>query len=203
MLKEIVKSFGSVLYIQIWKNHIKATNLKTGKIYNEPSLLTIERNPEGQSIVSAIGNNVQKITNSPNTIVINPFAHPRVLINEFLVAEKMLQHIVYVLLGKHRIGPRPKIIIHPMEEYKGGITLLEHRAFIEIALAAGAKEVTVYTGAEIPISRLDFDKIKEESAKNLPSYVSFKTKRESHLPLSSSLAIVAIVITGLLWFTSF
>lgn len=201
MFREFVKDFNLVLYIQIWKDRIKATNIKTGKIYNEPALLAIERNTEGQNIVSGVGNSI-KNNNNPNIKVINPFSHPRVLINDFPIAEKMLQHIVYVLLSKHWIRSAPKIIIHPMEKYEGGITLLEHQALIEIALGAGAKEATVYTGADIPVSRLDFDKIKEESEKNLPSYASLKAKKESYLPPISILIIAAIVVGSILWLTS-
>lgn len=201
MFREFVKDFNSVLYIQIWKDRIKATNIKTGKIYNEPALLAIERTPEGKNIVSGVGSSI-KNNDHPNIKIINPFSHPRVLINDFPIAEKMLQHIVYILLSKRWMSAAPKIIIHPMEKYEGGITLLEYQALIEIALGAGAKEAAVYTGAEIPATRLNFDKIKEESVKKLPFYAGLKAKKESYLPLTSILTIAAIVVGSVLWFTS-
>jgi len=95
---------------------------------------------------------------------VNPFSHPRSLLNDFYNAERLLQAIVKKLTGKKFISPAPAIIIHPMEKIEGGLTSIEIRAFKEMAYGAGAREVAIYQAKEaLKDSEINFkDIVKQE-----------------------------------------
>ena len=44
------------------------------------------------------------------------------------------------VLGRKLFSMSPIIVVHPMEKIEGGLTGIEHRAFRELALGAGAPE---------------------------------------------------------------
>jgi rod shape-determining protein MreB len=47
-----------------------------------------------------------------------------------------------------------------MEKLEGGLTIVEERAFKELAIGAGARDVIVYQGSELTIHDFNFDNIK-------------------------------------------
>lgn len=194
MIKDLFKKLDSVLYIQIWENRIKVTDIHTGEIYDQVPLLAIETNQKGQKVVSAVGNEAKKRFPDSCTEVINPFSHPRSLINDFLVAEKMLQHIFRTLLGKKLISPTPRVVVHPMEKIEGGMTMIESKAFTEMALGAGAREAVLHHGAVQSASVFDFDKIKKDNEKAVASHNESTPKQETYSKLIFLGAVVGIVL---------
>lgn len=94
--------------------------------------------------------------------VVNPFSHPRVLFSDVYVGEKLLQHAFKQISNIKYLRPLPKVIIHPMEKTEGGLTMIEKRAFRELALGAGAIEVKVHTGKPLTIKSINFDKFEED-----------------------------------------
>jgi len=155
MLNSLINKFGSTLYIQIWENRIRAVDIKTSAVFDEKPLLQVDTNKK--RVVTAFGN-------SAFINPINPFSHPRSLLNDFHNAECLLQAIVKKLAGKKLISPAPEIIIHPMEKIEGGLTSIEIRAFTEMAYGAGAREVAIYQGKEtLVISQIDFKQIVKQS----------------------------------------
>jgi len=145
MLSYFRKFFSNTVYIQIWADRIKATDLKTGSAYDEKALISLIENKSGQKIVEAIGNSVEKLSDD-NRKIIKPFNHPRVLIADFMAGEKILQHIFQTLKGKSLLSPSPIAIVHPMEKLEGGLTLVEEKALRELAFGAGAHEVHLKIG---------------------------------------------------------
>lgn len=155
MLFNLYNKLGTTLYIQIWEKRIKATDIKTKKIYDEQPYVAIEATDKNQRIISATGASALSQSLKSNTELINPFYHPRTLFSNFEVAEKLLQHIVKTVLGKKWYRPSPVIVIHPMEKNEGGLTEIETKAFRELAYGAGAREVFVYEGKELSINGLN------------------------------------------------
>ena len=47
-----------------------------------------------------------------------------------------------------------------MEKTEGGLTMIEKRAFRELAFGAGAREVVLYQGKQLPPYDFDYDSIK-------------------------------------------
>ena len=159
MLNNLLNNFDSVIYIQIWENRIKATNIKTEQTFDEKPLLAIALNNKGAKIIEAVGNDAQLVT-AKDTQIINPFSHKRSLISNFEIGEKLLQHIISLLLNNGIFSPRPRVVVHPMEKLEGGLTIVEERAFKELAIGAGARDSLVYQGSELAILGFNYDKLK-------------------------------------------
>ncbi len=162
MFQFLLKKFGTTLYIQIWKNRLKVTNIKTLNVFDEKPLVQIEVNKKGKKSVFEVGNKAAFKQHSDNE-VLNPFEHPRTLIADFFIAQKLIQGVLK-RLGKIRFIA-PLIIIHPMEEVEGGLTKIEVRAFRELGLSVGARTVVFYQGDE-----LSPNTIKSESIISQDSY---------------------------------
>lgn len=160
MLRQIINKFGTSIYAQIWEDRIKLTDLSTKKVFDEKPLLAIERNKNNKAIVVSIGN-AAELASGNNIEIKNPFSHPRVLFADFPAGEKVLQYGVRTLLGNKAFSPAPAIIIHPMEKTEGGLTMIEVRAFRELAFGAGARDAVVYQGRELSVHEINFKSIKE------------------------------------------
>jgi len=160
MLINLFKKFRTTLYVQIWEKRIKVTHIQTRNVYDEQPLVAFEIDKKGKKIIAAIGNAARSFESKENTIVVNPFSHPRVLFSDFEAGEKLLQHIIQTLSERKVFATSPEIVIHPMEKTEGGLTMIEVRAFKELGYGAGGRDVAVYQGKELPIYDFDFDSIK-------------------------------------------
>lgn len=140
MLTRILSHFASVLYVQIWENRLKVTDISTGEVFDDAPYVIIKISDKGEKIISGIGSIANQHLAS-NEISVNPFSHPRVLFSDFYVGEKLLQYAFTKLSNIKSLRPRPKVIIHPMEKTEGGLTMIEKRVFRELAVGAGAIEV--------------------------------------------------------------
>ena len=198
MIRSLINKLGSTIYVQVWENRIKVTDILTKKIYDEAPLVAIEKNPKGQKIISAVGNEVKSIIPSSDIEIVNPFSHPRALLNDFFVAENLLQHSFHLLLGNKFISPAPQVVIQPMEKIEGGLTMIGRKAFTELALGAGAREVALHQGIELSASNFDFKKIQADSEKNLNSQIQLKPKKENYV----ALFFLVAVIVGVIWLSN-
>ncbi len=156
--------FSNDLYVQIWENRLKISNITSKEVYDEAPLIALKNDKKGQPVVEAIGNSVGAIGFDQVVEVINPFSHPRLLVNNFQLAEKVLMHAFRVLHENKVFVPAPRVIIQPMEKLEGGITEIEERVFRGLCLGAGAREIFVYVGEELNIDDINFDSFKK--AKN-------------------------------------
>lgn len=154
--KQIPNKVSTTLYVQIWENRIKVTDISTGNIFDEEPLIAIQRNSKGKKVIVAVGNSASLPAYKKEGIeIINPFFHIRSLLSSFETGERLLQYIFGTLLKgvitKRGviIGAPPKVIMHPMEKIEGGLTDIERKAFRELAISAGAKDVVVYQGADL------------------------------------------------------
>ena len=147
-------------YIQIWEDRIKVVDIDTGDYFDEKPYLALETNDKGKMIVNSFGNSA--CVNTPTIKSINPFLHPRILVSNFFVAEKLMQIIISQLHSKTFMNASPKMVIHPMVKLDGGLTLIEKVGFRDLCYGAGATEVVIYTGHEINLCNFDYKKIKSE-----------------------------------------
>jgi rod shape-determining protein MreB len=160
MFKLLLSKFSHSLYIQLWENRIKVTNIKTGAVYDERPLVAISTKENGQKVISAIGNSAVFVESKQDTKIVNPFSHPRTLLSDFEIAEKLIRYVYLVLHRKSFFISAPKVVIQPMEKTEGGLTIIEKRAFQELAISAGAFDVVVYLGNEIFIKDFNYEAIK-------------------------------------------
>lgn len=155
-------SLSNDLYIQVWENRIKIFSIQTKEVYDQEPLMAIETKEKGKKVVFSIGN-ICRSLDSTKYQIINPFKHPRVLLNDFQVAEKIMQHAVREIHKARFFAPAPRVIFQPMEKTEGGLSPIEERAFRELCLGAGAREVIIHVGAELIAHNLDFNEIKKSS----------------------------------------
>ena len=150
VLSVFKKLFGRTLYVQIWENRIRVVDLKTQRSFDEKPLLQIERKTGQAAKLLAFGNAATGDITTGNTstgTVINPFSHPRTLIGDPYLAEKLLTLIIRQLCGHRLLSPVAAIIIQPMEKMEGDLTATESKGLRDIALAAGIDNCLVYTGS--------------------------------------------------------
>lgn len=73
--------------------------------------------------------------------------------------------------------------------------MIEKKAFRELALGAGAREVELYEGSELPIAGFDYSKIKEANSGNGNTNVGRQVKKKNHLLL----VVWVVIVFGVLW----
>lgn len=79
-----------------------------------------------------------------------PFSTQRLLVGQFSAASRALARgfkQAKVVGGWFSI--KPAVVIHPMEKSEGGLSEVEARVLMEVALDAGARKARVWTGHEL------------------------------------------------------
>jgi len=161
LMTSLLGLFSNDLYIQVWENRIKAISIQTQAVFDQIPLVAIETVKSGQKVVREVGNGCKSVDPSKYQII-NPFSHPRMLLGDFLVAEKLLQFVVRELNKDRFYTPSSRIIFHPMEKTEGGLNLVEDKAFRELCMGAGARAVAIHLGDELSVHDLSSkDKLKE------------------------------------------
>ena len=131
MLHMLKGMLSNDLYIQLWSRRLKIYCIKTKKVFDEEPLMALKNNNKGRPVVVAIGNTVNDLSSDERDSVINPFLHPRLLVHDFQVAEKIFMHGIREPHKNRWFAPSPRVIFHPMEKLKGGVTGIEERVYRE------------------------------------------------------------------------
>lgn len=155
MIRKFLALFGPTLYVQIWADKLLVTDIKSGKIYDEPPIVAIHTDKRGFKTITGIGKGAKSLINI-NNVVVKPFSHPRMLLSDFYVAVKLLQYAFATFQSVKWLRPYPKVVIHPMEKNEGGLSMIEKRAFRELAIGAGATKIVLYQGPQLAIGDVDF-----------------------------------------------
>lgn len=156
VFKNICHYFSKPIYIQIWQSRLKVSVVGEGDVYDEKPLMAILTTDKGVKVIKAIGNSAEGLE-ANNIVVVNPFCHPRLLLSDFLVAEKMLQYVIFKLHKNAKFRPCPSAIVHPMEKIDGGLTQIEIRALKELMLGSGVFESYLHTGYPLSVNGICFD----------------------------------------------
>ncbi|HEY6528352.1 MAG TPA: rod shape-determining protein [Cellvibrionaceae bacterium] len=163
MLKQLFAHFfDAILYVQISSEKLNVVDVKTGQKFAQPPFIAIEQSPSGKRTIKAVGSDAKLLTGVAGFEVENPFLHPRQLIANFQKAEKIMQHAFRIACSKGLFTVSPMVVLQPMEKLDGGLTDVEIRAFRELCLGAGAREVVIYIGTDLLISNFDFEAIKRQ-----------------------------------------
>jgi len=135
---------GSTLYVQIAPDRLVVRDPQSGKAFSEPPEVAITRSPKAKIV--GIGSEARQRSTEPSVAVVNPFAHPRSLVSDFTVGEQLLKAAIARVKGSSVVAVAPRVVMHPLGDPAGGFTQVEIRAFHEMALGAGAREVKVWQG---------------------------------------------------------
>lgn len=145
--------FKTLLYIQISDQRLRVTSPQLANSYESTPCVAID-NSDGKKLIVAVGREAEALRGKPNVEVINPFGHPRLVLSDSTVGEKLLQHAIYKLFeGKLRLSKRVALI-HPERELEGGLTPVEHQSLAELCKNAGCGETTVYQGRPLTMDEL-------------------------------------------------
>jgi hypothetical protein len=110
------------LYIE--PDQIRIKSLKTQREIKEFPL--IGHNPQtnhycfGQEAV-----NLQMHSSGSPYSFFNPFAHPRIVISDFIVARKILDHVLQLLYGRKSLFPRLRVFIYVPQRFRDSWTVTE------------------------------------------------------------------------------
>jgi len=162
MIRQLFNKLGTTIYVQIWEHRLKITDMATGNIFDQKPLVALQSGKNGKSVIVAFGDLAAKSV-SGDIELINPFSHQRVLFSNFMAGELLLQKAIKELLGDNLISPTPAIVLHPMEKTEGGLTMIEVRAFRELAAGAGGRDSVIYQGRELSVDEINFKSLKESA----------------------------------------
>ena len=150
-LKSIAALFaGGPYYVRISAERIAARDVRTGNSVECKAVLGLDARDE----IVSVGEPV-----SPGAVrTVRPFDHPRIVVDDYVAAERVLQHVIRRLSGSRWLAASPVVLIHPDVELAGGLTPIEVRALRELAEGAGARKAGVHYGRSLTDQEvLDFD----------------------------------------------
>lgn len=165
MLDAFLKRFSSTFYVQLREQRIKVTDMASGETFDQKPLVAITTGSDGEKSVTATGDEAGSQV-LPDTEVVNPFSHPRMLLADFTVAEALLQAAFQTLNKSKFTAASPLVILHPMEKIEGGLTHVETRAFRELGLGAGARESLVYVGSPLSVHDFDLERVRSQALRD-------------------------------------
>lgn len=160
IINVIKKLFSGTVYIQLREDRVKINHIETKSVYDQRPYIAIDISKPKKQTIHAIGNDAYNLRSNISFEVSNPFSHPRLLVGNFIKAEKVLMHGIREVHKSKFLAPSPVVIMHPMEKLEGGITDIECRVYRELALGAGAREVHLHVGKELNISLFSMDQVR-------------------------------------------
>ncbi len=112
----------------------------TGRTLRWPAAIALDAPGK---IISAVGAEAKL---QPSAQVHWPFDHPRIVIADFQLAEKLLQAAFRELFPKSFLRPSPVVVIQSLDEWDAGLSQIERRALLELCYGAGAREAFLWHG---------------------------------------------------------
>jgi len=134
---------GGPYYVKIARDCLSVENSSTQSKFSDKPLVSISNSPKKE--ILGVGVNAPR----QNATLINPFDHPRLLVHDFQVTEKLLQYAFRQVAKHHFFSPSPIAVVHVTEKLEGGLTTIEERVLREAAYGAGAREVHLWNGPEL------------------------------------------------------
>ena len=139
--------FHTPIYVQLTPDRLTVRNPRVARSISEVPEIAFMHEPK--PTVVAFGKQARSAASAPGVRLSNPFAHPRTLVSDFTLGEQVLKAFIASVLDKAFLKPAPRIIMHPLDEPDGGWTQIEVRALHEMALGAGASQVTIWQGVQL------------------------------------------------------
>lgn len=136
-----------VLYVQIrwgWLSVRWIHPRQPAREYKDTALVAIRDNGSLKPEVVAVGSEAANLAGG-QVRVDNAFDHPRVVIGDFDVALLTLREFVRRARRSSGIG-KPRVVMHCLDPLGGGLTSVEARALVELAMRVGGGEVLLHCG---------------------------------------------------------
>lgn len=130
--------------IKLSRKLLTVTDTYSGKTWEQEPIISIKES-NGEKVITGVGSDARMTGDT----IINPFDHPRVLISDYTVGEKLIGYAFHAVAAGKWFVPSPVVVIQVTEELEGGLTALEQRALYEMAHGAGARKVYILTSEEL------------------------------------------------------
>ena len=92
------------------------------------AVLALRPKPDGTHMqVAAVGMAALALAGQPSVEVLHPFRHPRSLLADFVIAEKLLKAAVRAVWHPAWFVPSPRLVMHLLGAHEGGLTAVEVR----------------------------------------------------------------------------
>lgn len=147
--------FRSTLYLRLQADLLRALHVESGQTFSEPPVLALRHEAKGKRVPLAVGNEALALQGQVGVELVNGFRHPRTLLADFAVAEKTLQLLLKRVQPPTLMRPAPTVVLQPLEQLEGGLTLIETRGFYELLKVGGARKVFIWTGRELQSHELE------------------------------------------------
>lgn len=151
----MLQSLLPVYYLQISPSEVSVLNVKAKVQVRDLPEVALSQGEK--PAVLAIGRRAREAAAQAGGVWANPFAHPRCLVSDFILAEAVLKYLVIQAAPagwKRLVAPSPRMVVHPLGEPEGGYTQVEVRALRELGMAVGAASVTVWQGRSLTAEEL-------------------------------------------------
>ena len=125
------------------RNRISVKDIASGSFYEDEPLVAISQ--DIPPLVEAIGASAR----NASSFTVNPFSHPRVFVEDFLVAEKVLAYAFMIVSGKKPFRVSPIVVAHVIEKLDGGLTQIEYRVLHELFENVGARKTYFWDEHEL------------------------------------------------------
>lgn len=133
---------GGPYYVRKSRQRLKVRDASSDRFFDDEPLVGLSESDPPK--IEAIGANARALKRFTN-----PFAHPRVLVSNYAVAEKLLQHAFRLVSKGFWLRAAPVAVMHVTEDLEGGLTDVERRALRDLAAGAGARMAYVWEGREL------------------------------------------------------
>ena len=153
MFSKLSDRLTTKLYIEICETYLKVVNLKTGFTYKSKPLIAVDSDKKGEETILAIGDEASRYSHA-----INPFSHPRVIMNHFKMAELLLRH-AFEKVTQKKIIFSPIAIVKNMRSFNTPLSDIEKMALCELCTNAGAREVIVLDETDIDIHTIVYERL--------------------------------------------
>lgn len=140
----MLASLQPVLYVQLSPDRLTVRNARTGEFVSEVPEVALSRDAKRR--VLGAGAEARAHRSETAAEVVNPFGHPRTLVSDFSAGEQLLKAFIRRVHSRTLLAVSPKVVLHPQGDPEGGFTQIEVRALQEMALGAGAAQVTIWQG---------------------------------------------------------
>ena len=124
----------ATLYAQLSPQRLRLRNARTGALFDEPPVLALRAKADGvHKQVAAVGAAALVLGGQAGVELAYPFAHPRSLLADFVLAEQLLKAALRTVWRPGWFARVPRLVLHPLGEPEGGLTSIEIRALRELA----------------------------------------------------------------------
>lgn len=148
MLSWLINTFfKNTLYIKIKPDLLSVSLVEQNRTFEDKPLVALGTGRKGKRIIVAVGSEAEPAHSmcGDSVTIHNGFDHPRSCVRDFEIAQATIRYFINRVVNRKTLI-RPIIIIHPLEKIEGGLTQIEYRGLLDLAVSAGAREAYVWTG---------------------------------------------------------